>query len=203
MASWLSSTWEANWRSFQYFNLYRLVLAALFFLAIIFPHEWTSRLNLLPSPVLFVLTGGYMAATLAGLIFATHWRHHFNPQLSVQISVDIAVVCSLMYMAGGVSSGLSVFLLLSLAAASLVGRGRLVLFYAALATMAVLLFQTYGIVAKGFDPASIVQAGFISAGFFATAILARLLGQRVMINEDLARRRGVALDPLGSRRSRD
>lgn len=49
MTDWLSSTWEANWRSFQYFNLYRLVLAALFFLALLFPTEWTARLNLLPS----------------------------------------------------------------------------------------------------------------------------------------------------------
>ena len=110
------------------------------------------------------------------------------------MAADIAVVCSLMFLAGGVSSGLSVFLLVSLAAASLVGRGRLVLLYAALATVAVLLFQIYGIFTKEFDPASIVQAGFISAGFFATAILARMLGQRVMVNEDLARRRGIALE---------
>lgn len=194
MSDWLSSTWEANWRSFQYFNLYRLVLAALFFLAILFPHEWTARLNLTPSPLLFGLTGAYMAATIAGLVLATHWQHGFNRQLSSQMMVDIAVVCSLMFLAGGVSSGLSVLLLVSLAAASLVGRGRLVLFYAAVATVAVLLVQFYGIVAQGFDSASIVQAGFISAGFFATAILARLLGQRAMVNEDLARRRGVALD---------
>lgn len=193
MVSWLSATWEANWRSFQYFNLYRLVLAALFSLAIIFPHEWSSRLNLVPSPALYILTGAYMLATLGGLLVATHWKRHFNPQLSAQITLDIGVVCTLMYMAGGVASGLSVLLLVSLAAASLVGRGRLVLLYAAMATLAVLLVQSYGILAKGFDPASIVQAGFISAGFFATAILARLLGQRVMVNEDLARRRGVAL----------
>jgi two-component system sensor histidine kinase PilS (NtrC family) len=193
MLSWLSSTWEASWRSFQYFNLYRLVLAALFFLALVFPHEWTSRLNLLPSPVMFGVTGGYMAATVAGLLLATHWQHRFNRQLSAQMVVDIGVVSSLMYLAGGVGSGLSVLLLVSLAAASLVGRGRLVLFYAALATLAILLTQIYGIAAKGFEESSIVQAGFISAGFFATAILARLLGQRAMINEDLARRRGVAL----------
>ena len=194
MSDWLSSTWEANWRSFQYFNLYRLVLAGLFCLAILFPHEWTARLNLMPSLLLFGLTGAYMVATIAGLVLATHWQHGFNRQLSAQMMVDIAIVCSLMYLAGGVSSGLSVLLLVSLAAASLVGRGRLVLFYAAVATVAVLLVQSYGIVAQGFDQASIVQAGFISAGFFATAILARLLGQRVMVNEDLARRRGVALD---------
>lgn len=193
MPDWLSSTWEANWRSFQYFNLYRLVLAALFFLAIVFPHEWSARLNLLPSPLLFGLTGGYMMATVAGLLLATHWQRRFNRQLSAQMVVDVAIVSSLMYQAGGVGSGLSVLLLVSLAAASLVGRGRLVLFYAALATLAILLSQIYGIVAKGFDESSVVQAGFISAGFFATAILARLLGQRAMVHEDLARRRGEAL----------
>lgn len=194
MSEWLSSTWEANWRSFQYFNLYRLVLAALFCLAIFFPMEWTTQHKLLFSPLLIGLTGGYMLATFVGLLVATHWQHYFNRQLSVQIVVDIIVVSWLMSIAGGVSSGLSVLLLVSLAAASLVGRGRLVLFYAALATVAVLLVQTYGIFAQDVDQATIVQAGFISAGFFATAILARLLGQRVMINEDLARRRGIALD---------
>lgn len=194
MSDWLSSTWEANWRSFQYFNLYRLVLAALFCLAIIFPHEWTSRLNLVPSPMLFGLTAAYMLATIGGLLLATHWQHRFNRQLSTQVMVDVAVVGTLIFLSGGVGSGLSVLLLVSLAAASLVGRGRLVLFYAAVATVAILLIQFYGILAHGFDPASIVQAGLISAGFFATAILARLLGQRVMINEDLARRRGEALD---------
>jgi two-component system sensor histidine kinase PilS (NtrC family) len=194
MNDWLSSTWEANWRSFQYFNLYRLVLAGLFCLALLFPNEWTARLNLLPSLPMFVLTGAYMAATVGGLVLATHWQHRFNAQLSTQVMVDIAVVTWLMERAHGVGSGLGVLLLVSLAAASLVGRGRLVLFYAAVATVSVLLMQSYGIVVEQFDPASIVQAGFISAGFFATAILARLLGQRVMINEDLARRRGVALE---------
>jgi len=194
MPRWLSSTWEANWRSFQYFNLYRLVLAALFFLALIFPHDWTSRLSLTPSPFMFGVTGFYMLSTLAGLLFATYWQHRFNTQLSIQMMVDVGVVNSVMYLSGGVGNGLSVLLLVSLAAASLVGRGRLVLFYAALATLAILLTQIYGIAAKGFDESSIVQAGFISAGFFATAILARLLGQRVMANEELARRRGEALE---------
>ncbi|MDP3537701.1 MAG: HAMP domain-containing sensor histidine kinase [Azonexus sp.] len=194
MKDWLSSTWEANWRSFQYFNLYRLVLAGLFFLAILFPHDWTTRLNLLPTPALLALTTCYTVAVIAGLLISTHWQNRFNLQLSSQMLVDTIVVSLLMYVAGGVSSGLGVLLLVSLAAASLVGRGRLVLFYAALSTLAVLLTQIYGVLYKDFDQASVVQAGFISAGFFATAILARLLGQRAMVNEDLARRRGVELD---------
>lgn len=194
MVAWLSSTWGPNWRSFQYFNGYRLVIGIFFLLALFFPNEWNARLNLQPSPQLFGLSSAYTAAVLAGLLLSSLWRHRFNLQLSVQMLVDVAFVAPVMYFAGGVASGLSVILLVSLAAASLVGRGRLVLLYAAMATLAVLAMQVYGIIASNFDVAGIVQAGFISAGFFATAVLARLLGQRVMYNEELARKRGEALD---------
>jgi len=194
MKDWLSATWEANWRSFQYFNLYRLVLAGLFFLALISPHEWIARLNLLPSSARLTLDAVYMVAVISGLLLSIHWQKRFNFQLSLQVMVDVCVVSLMMFGAGGVGSGLGILLLVSLAAASLVGRGRLVLFYAALATLSVLSTQIYGVLFRDFDQSSIVQAGLMSAGFFATAILARLLGQRAMINEDLARRRGGGLD---------
>lgn len=194
MTDWLSSTWEANWRPFQYFNLYRLVLAGLFFIAVLLPVESTSHLVLLPRQILLLLLFGYPVIILGGLFLAVHWQQHFNLQLSLQIIVDVVVVSMFMFAAGGVGSGIGVLLLVSLAAASIVGRGRLVLFYAAVATLVVLLGQLYGVLVHGFDVATIFQAGILSSGFFATAILARLLGQRVMINEDLARRRGVALE---------
>jgi len=194
MSDWLSSTWEANWRSFQYFNLFRLVMAGLFVLAILLPHEWSARLDLVPISALVFLTVAYLLTILAGLFLSIHWQHRFNFQLSTQVLFDVLVVSMFMYAAGGLGSGVGVLLLVSLAAASLVGRGRLVLFYAAIATLAVLFTQVYGVFAKGFEVATIFQAGILSAGFFATAILARLLGQRAMINEDLARRRGVALE---------
>ena len=194
MTDWLSSTWEANWRSLQYYNLYRLVLAGLFCVSILFSHNWISQLSLSGSSTVYVLAGAYLLAALSGLLLSVHWQQHFNFQLSAQVVLDILAVSLAMYDAGGVESGFGLLLLVSLAAASLVGRGRLVLFYAALATLAVLLSQIYGVFARNFDANSIVQAGLVSAAFFATAILARLLGQRIMVNEDLARRRGEALD---------
>ncbi|MCL2344382.1 MAG: ATP-binding protein [Desulfobulbus sp.] len=194
MDNWLSTTWAPNWRSLQYFNLYRLVVAGLFLLAFLFPQTLTAHLNLFPTPVNLLLTGGYLFAVLAGLLLSIHWQQHFNMQLSSQVLADIVVINLIMFNSGGIGSDLAVLLLISLAAASLVGRGRLVLFYAALATLAVLAVQVYGILTGRFDGSSIVQPGLISAGFFATAILARLLGQRAMIHENLARRRGIALD---------
>lgn len=194
MKAWLSSTWEADWRTFRYFNLYRLILAGLFFLAILLPHNWIGRLDLSPTPPLLALASVYLLAILGGLVLAIQWQQRFNFQLSLQVMVDVTAISLFMYAAGGIASGIGVLLLVSLAAASLVGRGHLVLFYAALATLAVLLAQVIGVLKHAQELASIFQAGILSAGFFATAILARLLGQRVMVNEDLAKRRGIALE---------
>lgn len=195
MNDWLSSTWEASWRPFQYFNFYRLLLGGLILLAALLPESLVSSFPLTNSgSVFYPVALIYFAVVLAGLMLSVHWQHRFNLQLSVQIFADVVFVSLLMYALGGVSSGMGVLLLISLAAASLVGRGRLVLFYAALATLATLLVQIYGVLNHSFDAASIVQAGFLSAGFFATAILARLLGQRLMLNEELARQRGESLD---------
>lgn len=191
---WLSGSWEANWRTFQYYIFYRLLLAVVCLLALVFPGEWNDRLALWPSPLLFSLQTVYLLGVAGGLLAARFWRQHFNLQLSLQALLDILTVSALMFVAGGVGSGLGLILLVLLAAASLVGQGRWVLFYAAVATLAALMSQSLGILSRGFDANSIVQAGFLSAGYFAIAILARLLGQRIMLNEDLARRRGIALD---------
>lgn len=193
MKGWLSIGWEANWRSFQYFNLYRLVVGGAFLLSILFPHDWNVGFNFLPRPGMLALVGGYLLAVGAGWSASRYWPHRFNTQLTAQVLADVMMASGLLHIAGGVASGLSVLLLISLVGASLVGRGRLVLLYAAMATLAVLIVQLKMVLAGRGDDASIVQAGFISAGFFATAILARLLGQRVMANEELARRRGEKL----------
>lgn len=191
---WLTGSWEANWRTFRYFIGYRFLLAVVCLLALFFPGEWNGRLGLEPTPLRYALIGAYLVGVGLGLWMASYWQQHFNFQLSLQALLDSLTVSVFMYFAGGVTSGLGLVLLVLLAAASLVGQGRLVLFYAAMATMAALMAQAIGVLRGTFDPNSIVQAGFLSAGYFAIAILARLLGQRIMLNEDLARRRGIALD---------
>ena len=71
---------------------------------------------------------------------------------------------------------------------------RQVLFYAAMATLAVLFEQSYRALQNDFDAAGFFQAGIFCAGFFAVAVSARLLARRVIANEALARQRGVDLN---------
>ena len=120
--------------------------------------------------------------------------HSFNLHLTLQVAIDILALTLLMYASGGSKSGLAFMMLVVLAGAGLVGQGRLTLFYAALATLAVQVEQGYRVLKFSADPGDAFQAGIISIGFFATAITAHLLARRVVTNEKLARRRGIELD---------
>jgi two-component system sensor histidine kinase PilS (NtrC family) len=98
-----------------------------------------------------------------------------------------------MFASGGFRSGLAVMLLISIAAASLVSRGRLLLFYAALATIGLLLEQAIEVIAFGESLGSFLPPAMISIGYFATALVTNQLAQRVITNERVARQRGIDL----------
>jgi two-component system sensor histidine kinase PilS (NtrC family) len=68
------------------------------------------------------------------------------------------------------------------------------LFYAALASVAMLLEESWRALTREADTADFVRTGIISIAFFGTAIIARLLAQRVVANETLARERGRELN---------
>ena len=184
---------DSHWKSLRYFNGYRVSIAVLLFVSslihpssfsLIAPERGTHHL---------LVTGFYLAATLASLVGVSVYRRRFNFQLNVHVLVDIGVLTLLMNFGGGVRSGMGILLLVSLAGSGLVGHGRLVLFYAATATLAVLYEQTYRAITTDFAAADFFQTGLFCAGFFGIAILARLIARRVIANEELARKRGIEL----------
>lgn len=180
------------WTSLHYFNIYRLIVASVFLLAV-FIYPRTSGLGS-EHLRLFVWTSA--AYWLLAIFFygaLKRLRMGFNRLLSLQVIGDIMAITLMMYASGGSRSGLAVMLLVVLAGAGLVGQGRLTLFYAALATVAVLLEQAWRVLSFGADLADLVQTGILCIGFFATAISARLLASRVIANEELARQRGIDL----------
>lgn len=185
---------EAHWRSFRYFNLYRFVLAGLLFVASVGVSPENSFFLAEYSQVHISVSALYLLVTGVAVMPLHRYRRYFNLQLSFHTLLDIAVFTALMYAGGGLRSGFGALLLVSLAGAGLVGQGRLVLFYAAVATLAVLCTEAYWALGFEFEQGAFLQAGLLSAGFFATAVSARLLARRVIANEELARQRGVALE---------
>lgn len=185
-------TTENLWRSLYLFNLYRLVLSLMFvFLAEKFSD--TLRLDAYNLP-LFLHTGYvYAGLTLGSLLAIKLRRPAFNWQLAFQVGTDIACLTVLTYADGGVQSGFGMLLLVSLAAAGLISRGRITLFFAALASIAVLLQHTYAVLNDDAEVAQYVQTGLLSAACFTVAWLAHALARRVMASEMLAAKRGVDL----------
>lgn len=182
------------WRPLIYFNVYRVVIATLFVLSFtvdffVFQFDFGVQNAALfrGATALYLISSGLSLAILA------RYKRQFAAQLAGQVLVDIAVFLILMYASGGGRSGFGGLLLVSLAASALVGEGRIVLFYAALATIGVLGLQVHQTIDSELDPAAFLRVGVLCLAFFATALLGRLLAYRVVVSEALAKRRGEDL----------
>lgn len=183
---------DSFWRSLRYFSIYRLIVAAVFFFAAAF-YGGTPNLGSLDIRMFRSVGAGYLLAAITFLWVVNAARRAFSLQLTIQVATDVLSLTLLMYASGGDKSGIGVMIFVVLAGAGLVGQGRMTLFYAALATLAVLIEQSYHVFRFGDDIGGFFRTGLISIGFFGTAIIARLLAQRVVANESLARQRGTEL----------
>ncbi len=182
---------DTYWRSLQLFNGYRTAAALLLLLAGGF---WGSTLQFGSRDMrLFLISAASYAAFALAMFVIIRTRERFTWQLAIQVGGDIGFVVLLMYASGGLSSGLGLLLLTSLAAAGLVSRGQLTLFFAAIATIAVLLEHTYEVLRFSESSAQYAQAGLLSIAYFAIAWLAHALATRSLASERLAAQREIDL----------
>ncbi len=183
------------WRSLRYFNLYRLMLASLFvFLAGIL----SSSLSLDAFHLLLFFSASvvYLAAVLLSFIpLSLRWPR-FTWQLAIQIGVDIVALTVLSYASGGIKSNVGLLLLVSLAAAGLISRGTITLFFAALASIAALLEHSYAVLYDDVAAGLYVQVGLLCMAYFAVAWLAHTLAKYAVDSQLLAQRRGRDLVSL-------
>lgn len=185
---------DSYWRSLFYFNIYRLTVAVLLLTSVA---VWgnSQQFGAHDLRLFAIADGAYIvfgAACFA--LISIRWR--FNLQLTLQVAADIGFIVILMYASGGISSGLGLLLLTTLAGAGLISRGRLTLFYAALASIAVLLEHAYEVLSLDSAVAQFVQAGLLSGGYFATAWLAHTLAKRMLESERLAAQREIDLENM-------
>ncbi len=180
---------DSFWASLRYFNLYRVAVATLFLLAVVIFRD-TLNLGSHDLALFEYVSAAYLALSIGFHVTLRKWRTQFNIQLTAHVIADVVAITLCMYASGGIRSGLGVMLLVSLAAAALVSRGTLMLFYAALASIAVLLEQVYWVLVLDDGIASFLQPGLLSIGYFATALITNRLAQRLIMNERVAQQRG-------------
>ena len=185
---------EPFWRSLFYFNVYRLLVALLLLLSVVI---WGSNLWFGSRDLgLFVVADlAYVVFSIACFVLISA-RRHFDLQLTLQVAADVIFIVLLIYASSGISSGLGLLLLTTLAGAGLISRGRLTLFFAALASIGVLLEHTYETLNLEAPDSQYVQAGLLSSAYFAIAWLAHTLAKYTVASERLAAKREIDLANL-------
>lgn len=186
---------DSHWRSLYFFNYYRLSLSLLLVTALWSFSLWLSD-SLKPLPETYVITSViYVLLTSMSVATQQFFRRCFNLQLGFNVLSDVICITIMMHTLTGLKSGMGVMLLVSIAGASLVGQGRLVLWYASLASLAILSEQTYRSYLTGtMDATDFLRTGLFCSAFFGTAIAVHFLALRVLRGETLARQRGIALE---------
>ncbi len=184
-----------SWSSLGLLTLYRLVLA-IGLLVFMVGAGSTPLLGGGNAQMFFGLSIAYIVLAIASAI-ALLWRWpSFRPQLYTQVLLDIVLITLMMHASGGIGSGLSIMLVVDIAACGILVGGRSVILFAAIATLATLAEQIYSNLHNMTDAGDYTQTGMLGATFFATAILAHLLAKRTNASEMLAAQRAADLDQM-------
>jgi two-component system sensor histidine kinase PilS (NtrC family) len=177
------------WRSLTYFNLYRLTLVG--FIVVIALLFDARALFGAEKGRLFLMTGWFYAVIviLSFVPLRLRWLP-FSWQLALQVCSDIVALTVLAYASGGVQSSVGLLLMVSMAVAGIISRGRITLLFAALASIAALLEHAYAVLYDDAPVVQYIQVGLLCVAFFAVAGLAHKLAQYALDNQKLAQRRG-------------
>jgi two-component system, NtrC family, sensor histidine kinase PilS len=177
----------ARWGELRLFALVRLVIAgALVVLGWTTPQEHSVDF--------FQLAMLGVASALASLIAASLWRKQFNVQLAVATLIDLAVLTGLIYLSSGLRGGLSVMCVASVAGAAVLAPPNLARFFAASASLMLLLGAVLQVLSSDTTEAQTVfQAGVVGLACFAMAEIIHRLAQHSARQQALAEQRGLDL----------
>ena len=185
----------ANWRLLRYFNMYRATLSGLI-ITLAFFSIAPSYFGQTNSDLFWITAVAYFGfSALCSVSIQLLWGS-FRIQVVAQVLGDIIAITLMMHASGGVVSGFGTLLVVAIAGGSILTEGRIAIFFAATAAVAVLSQQIYARLFHSFSDTNYSQAGMLGITFFATAFLAYVLAQRVRASDALAAKRGIDLANL-------
>ncbi len=187
-----SSEYARTWRPLQFLNLYRFALAGLFALLYHFG-KLSEPLGAAHAELFYHTSLAYLGFSLLALYPLLRRQPAFMIQLTVHTLADIAFITVLMHASGGIVSGVGMLLIVSVANGSMIAGGRTPGFFAAIASLALLVEQTYTALTYPDANINYSLAGMLGIALFATAILAHVLARRAQESEALAHQRSADL----------
>jgi two-component system sensor histidine kinase PilS (NtrC family) len=176
---------QLNLGLLKIYNYYR-VCVALALLGVFLQPFTETRLGRQDPQLFLWVTLGYASLNLISAV-TTHALppQLFRRQLVAVVSVlyDIGALTWLMYLSGGIGSGVGVVILVAVAAGAVLVTGRASSFIAAMATIAVLYEEFLVSLLPPDYHSDYFQAGIFGATYFATAIAIQTLSMRLRRTE--------------------
>lgn len=181
---------ETFWRTLQTFNVTRVVIALVLLLYLVFnaKRAFPTGEQWLYLAVCLV----YLVLAIGFALLAMYYQRRFLLQLLTQIALDMTVVSLLYLLAGGAKSGLAILYLFPLAGCAILAPLVWSLFFVSGATLLLLAESVYQLMQSDAD-ASISQAGLYGAAFFVAVLIINRLAAKLIKQEELAQRQGMAL----------
>jgi two-component system, NtrC family, sensor histidine kinase PilS len=180
-------------RILRLYNLYRVTVGLA--LVLLISSKLDSELLELAHVQLFRY-GSWAYLVLNVLVAVLMQRPRHLAQIFVLALLDVLLLCALFYSAGGTPSGIGNLLIVAVAIANILLRGRIGLLIAAVAAIGMLALTFYLSLHRPAATAQFVQAGALGALCFAAAIVLQGLTQRLQQSESLAEQRAVDVASL-------
>jgi two-component system, NtrC family, sensor histidine kinase PilS len=195
IATSASNIIATRWRTLKLYNAYRLVVALLVLAMqdMLNNDAWLQNAS---TDFFSALALGYFVFSIVSTAFTWFEKPNININLPIQILLDIVFIVLMMHAQNGSQSSIGLLLIIAIASASLISEGRFALFYAAIASIGILLEQSYRILELETFASSYTPAVLLCLGCFATAWLAYSLAKRAKESELLASQRGLDVQNL-------
>lgn len=186
---------QQAWILLKVFLMYRFILACLFIF--LFYNRLGFTLISIDNNQLYGYSShSYLIlSVISGACII--WRvTAYTTQAQLLIFTDIIILTLLIHACGGVNSGIGALLAVSIAASGLLIGGRCAMFFAALASLAVLTEQIFADYTDSFESISYTYAGMLGTSFFTIALLSYILAKRSEQSLQLADQQKLTIDKL-------
>lgn len=169
------------------YNVYRIVLPLVLLVTYISSRE-TSQLGVLDSNLFVQINTAYAIYGVVITFFTPGTNKLMQNQhvLTGMLIGDIFIITLLIYTSAGVGSGLSLFMIVTIASGSIMIRGRISTFLAAVATLAIIYTELYLALLLEDPPNQFIQTGILGIILFATSLYIQTLTDRIYKAAELA-----------------
>lgn len=162
------------------YNIYRIVLPLVLLVTYLSNPDFTL-LGDLNSTLFVQVSAAYVVFGLLVLFFFSSFsrlvdRQHF---LAGTLIVDIIATAVIIYCCGGIDSGLGLLIIVTIASGSILIRGRISTFLAAIATLSLIYSELYIALSIKNPPNQFVQTGILGAMLFATSLYIQMVTDRI------------------------